>query len=180
MGMKPHRRIRLQDVPKRQQNLHRAIAEGAPEMLEDADFALRKATRQPRAKPEALKQRAVVVYLRKHLPLGSIVFAITNHSRSKHQTFALIAQGMLPGMPDVGVLVPSHPLSRPMPQQYHLYSPHRHCLFFIEMKSDTGKLSEAQRNTQELLRDLGVPVLSECRSVDEAKIFLQKLGVQFR
>lgn len=108
-------------------------------------------------------QRPLVNYLRRHLPAGSVVFAITNHARSRQQVFALMRDGMLPGMPDVGVIVPGP------------------CFLAIECKRpDGGALSDAQRHVQSELTALGVPVLSECRSVEQAVEWLISMGVEFR
>ncbi len=120
--------------------------------------------RQPRKPPRKLEaplQRAVVVALRRRLPPGSLVAAVTNHSRSKHQTFALLAQGMLPGMPDLLVFT-----------SYHVFG--------IEMKAPGGRLSSAQQSTQAGLRALGVPVLAECASVQQAVAWLELQGVVFQ
>lgn len=107
-------------------------------------------------------QRPLVNYLRRHLPVGSVVFAITNHARSRQQVFALMRDGMLPGMPDVGVIVPGP------------------CFLAIECKRpDGGALSDAQRHVQSELTALGVPVLSECRSVEQAVEWLKSMGVEF-
>lgn len=164
---------RMSDIPKSRRNLMRALAEGAPEMLTDADFAYRTATRAPakkRAKPEALAQRAIVNGLKRRLPAGSLIFAITNHSRSKNQTFFLMSQGMLPGMPDIGVIVPP----------YH-YSPLYGRLFLIEVKDPNGgSLSDNQKRVQEDLRTLGVPVLAECRDLKEALVFFRNHSVPLK
>lgn len=162
---------KMQDVPKRLRNTHQALACGAPEMLTDSDFAyaaaVRDSVRSPRkpAKPEWHAQRAVVTYLRKHLPAGSIVFAITNHSRSRMQSFALTAMGMLPGMPDLCVITPNAYSSVPL-------------LLCIEMKAPDGRVSDVQLHTQQTLRALGVPVLAKCTSTQEAVEWLRKQGVQ--
>ena len=125
----------------------------------------------PKRKPPAKRndtersevQRPLVNYLRRHLPIGSVVFAITNHARSRQQVFALMRDGMLPGMPDVGVVVPGP------------------CFLAIECKRPNGgALSEGQKHVQSELTALGVPVLSECRSVEQAVEWLISMGVEFR
>ena len=146
-------------VPKRLAKAWEAVARGAPGLLTDDDFAPR-APRAPPVKQEAPRQRAVVSYLRKHLPEGSVVCAVTNHSRSREQTFFLVAQGMLPGMPDLLIFTPG---------------PAVHA---IEMKGPDGRLSDAQRHVQGLLTALGVPVLAECTGIDEARDWLREQGVK--
>lgn len=155
---------------KQVQRMWKAIAEGKPELLDDLDMH-----RKPRAAPiakEAPLQKATVNFLRKHLPPGSLVWAMTNHSRSQNQTFALIAMGMLPGMPDLGVLVPSDGYS-----PVHGTEPR---LYFIEMKAPKGVLSAAQERVQGLLQDMGIPVLAKCESAKQAADWLEAQGVRFR
>lgn len=145
----------------------RALAEGAPELLDDVDFSkLRhrvRITKKPDQAERHSVQRPLVTYLRRHLPAGSVVFAITNHARSREQVFALLADGMQPGMPDVGVVLAGARL------------------LLIECKRpDGGSLSDAQKHTQGLLEALGVPVLKECRSKEEAVAWLREQGVFVR
>ena len=153
-------------VNKRISKMWRAVAEGKPELLDDLALQQRK----PRAKPvakEAPLQRATVNFLRKHLPPGSLVWAMTNHSRSQNQTFALIAMGMLPGMPDLGVLIPFQRGAGPG-------------IYFIEMKAPKGSVSATQERVHGLLQDMGIPVLAKCESAKQAADWLEAQGVKFR
>lgn len=164
------RGIRKSDLSKRVAQQWDAIARGEPALLDDFDFS-KKA--KPRAKPvQAEKvevQRPLVVHLRRHLPEGSVVFAIPNLSRSRQQTFALLRDGMLPGVPDLCIIIP---------RDGCITDP---SVFFIECKHpDGGTLNDAQREVQRQLEWCSVPVLSECRSVRQAVDWLQKHGVQFR
>lgn len=174
------------DIPKRKRALYRALAEGAPELLTDADMAYHAAIRAPRAKPVQSEkvdvQRPLVVYLRRHLPAGSVVFTVPNASRSKQQTFALIRDGMLPGMPDVGVIVPEMAYIREKSSTLGFRPAYTAGVFFIECKrpDGRGKLSEAQQHVQSMLTALGVPVLAECTSVQQAIAWLHQQGVEFR
>lgn len=144
-----------------------AIGEGAPELLSDADFVAMKAP--PRAKPqqkERKSQAAGVIFLRKHLPRGSLVYAIPNASRSREHRFSLLRDGLLPGMPDLGIIVP-------WPE------PFLHRTFRIEWKRPGGgALSQSQIEVHAQLRALGVPLLSECRGTDEAVEWLREQGVK--
>lgn len=143
----------------------RALAEGAPELLEDVDFSkLRhrvRVTKKPDQQERHNVQRPLVTYLRRHLPTGSVVFAITNHARSRAQIFSLLRDGMQPGFPDIGII-----LAGPR-------------FLAIECKRpDGGSLSDSQIHTQALLAAAGVPVLAECRSVSEAVEWLREQGVE--
>lgn len=138
-----------------------AMAQGDVEALEEIGAAPEPKQRAKPEKHEALRQRAVVTYLRKHLPLGSLVFAITNHSRSREQTFFLLSQGMLPGMTDLGVLVAGR-------------------FYAIEMKNPGGRLSSNQERVQGALEDQGVPVLKMCEGVPDVVAFFDRWGVQWR
>lgn len=156
----------------------------ADEVMTDADFAMARAFRDgagpaPRKPPAQRErdevQRPLVNHLRKHLPAGSIVFAVTNHARSKMQIMALIRDGMKVGLPDIGIITAA--VGRD-DGRLTLLPPR---LLMIECKHpDGGVLSEAQKHTQSELRGLGVPVLAECRSVEQALEWLRKQGVEIK
>lgn len=168
------RGIKKSDLSKRAAKHHEAIARGAPELLSDTDFAHPYVTRKPTQKPAQTErtevQRPLVNFLRGHLPRGSVVFAITNHARSKTQVFALMRDGMLPGFPDIGII------SRVAPQ----HGGGRFVGFIEAKRPGGGVLSEAQKFVQAEIRELGLPVLAECRSVQEAVDWLREQGVEVR
>lgn len=162
--MKP---LRLRDVSRQAAKQWGAIAQGAPELLDDLDMS-RTTPRGPMKRPERDAQRKVVTYLRKHLPAGSLVWSNNNTNTTAAQRHTQMADGMLPGLPDLTVIVPS----KDYPAVFAVR------VYFIEMKSQTGRLSSQQRDTQAALTALGVPVLSECRSVEEAVTWLRRMGVK--
>lgn len=157
---------RKADVPKRIAEAWDKLGQGVP--LDDLELQRLRAPQKPRAKPEQKERRSqgrAVIYLRKHLPHGSLVYAVPNHSRSRMQTFALLRDGLLPGMPDLGIIVPWE-------------APFYHRTFHVEWKrEDGGRLSESQIRVHEQLRALGVPLLPECRTVEECVAWLQSEGV---
>jgi hypothetical protein len=158
--MKP---IRMRDLSKRAAAQWSAIAQGAPELLDDLD--MQRMPRAKPAKPEADAQARVVTYLRKHLPKGSVVFSIPNQSYSRNHAFAATRTGQLAGVPDLCVICPNPQKGQPL-------------ILFIEMKAPAGRLSTAQEHTQQQLRALGIPVFPRCTSVEEAVVWLRNHGVE--
>ena len=136
-----------------------AIAEGKPELLDDLDMQ-----RAPRRRPvqhEANMQAKLVVQLRKHLPPGSIVFAVPNQaSGGARHGYSAARKGQLAGVPDLFCVVNGQ-------------------FYGIECKSDKGRLSAAQIDMHERFEAQGVPCCV-VRSVAEAIDFLEKQGVCFR
>jgi hypothetical protein len=172
---------RKSDIPKRTAAIWDAIAQGSPEMM---DEALARPIRAPvvaRAKtqPERdLVQRPLVVWLRKHLPDGSVVFAVPNLARSRQQLFSLIRDGMLPGVPDICIITTR---TRMMCGDDGMIPHTTPWIGFIECKRpDGGTLTDAQIVVQGQLGALRVPVLAECRSVAEAAAWLKEQGVALR
>ena len=161
---------------KRIAKMWRAVAEGKPELLDDLALQQRK----PRAKPVQSEKKEVqqplVAYLRKHLPLGSIVHAEAIQPVSENHRFAMQRDGVQFGMPDIVVIVPEISLFE---RGITLVCP-RH--YYIECKrpGKGGKLSPSQIHTQGLLEDMGCNVLRECRSVAQAVEWLTADGVKFR
>ena len=159
--MKP---IKMRDLSKRAAQQWSAIAQGAPELLDDLDI---QRIRKPRAKPaqreKTLVQRPLVVRLRKHLPRGSVVHAQAIQPLNTNHKFAMQRDGVQFGMPDIDIYVP------------------RDGGFWhgkIECKDpEGGVLSNTQIHTQQLLMDMGVPVLRACRSVEEGVAWLRAQGV---
>lgn len=166
----PRKRARKADLPRRKAAIWDALAQGDPDAPALQARAIPTgAPPKPRNDAERREvQRPLIVYLRRHLAEpDSVVFAIPNLARSQQQTFALIADGMLPGIPDVCVVTRDVRGAR--------------WAGFIEAKApDGGRLSDAQKHVQAQIRALGFPVLAECRSVQAAVDWLSEHGVAFR
>ena len=160
---------------KRIAKMWRAVAEGKPELLDDLALQQRK----PRAKPVQSEKKEVqqplVAYLRKHLPLGSIVHAEAIQPVSENHRFAMQRDGVQFGMPDLLVIVPRQVVTQfGFLNGEPLYA-------HIECKAPKGgRLSPSQIHTQGLLEDMGCAVLKECRSVEQAVEWLEERGVEFR
>lgn len=148
---------------KRTEAFHRAIAEGdptqLPEVLEDADFAYGMATRKKPVQHEAEIQKRIVVHLRRHLPARSIVFAVPNQAYSDAHRFAAAAKGQLAGVPDLFCVVEGS-------------------WYGLEVKSDAGRVSPAQKFMHDAFSEHSVPC-GVVRSVEEARRFLEVAGVVF-
>lgn len=173
--MKP---IRMRDLSKRAQQQWSAIAQGAPELLDDLD--MQRAQRKPSQRPERDAQRKVVTYLRKHLPRGSLVFSNNNTNTTANQRLAQMADGMLPGLPDLTVITAGPTTFFTTAITHNSISAEQRPtgrVFMIEMKAPKGRLSETQERTQQMLRALGIPVFPRCTSVDEAVEWLRSHGV---
>lgn len=164
--MNQRRGVKKSDVSKSLAKAWDKLGQGIP--LDDLDVqrfahsaAKAKAPKKPRQDLErAQVQRPLVVYLRRHLPAGSVVFAITNHARSRQQIFALMRDGMLPGVPDVCAVLPGGRV------------------LFIECKRpDGGSRNDSQKHVQASLQAIGVAVMQECRSVEQAVEWLRAEGV---
>lgn len=160
-------------IPKSERAAWDAIAVGAPHLLPVAHAAQKTPRKKPEQK-ERKSQGAAVTYLRRHLPRGSLVYAIPNMARSPAHRFALIRDGMLPGMTDLCIIVPDHDA-----QSFRS--------FYVEWKrafgprgGNGGALSDAQIEVQRQLRDAYVPVLAECRSIEECAAWLREQGVEIQ
>jgi hypothetical protein len=112
-----------------------------------------------RAQPEHALQQKVFVYLRRALPPGSYVTSI-DHARkaTEAQRLMLRARGVLPGIPDMVVLVAGFPA------------------IWIELKAPSGTASENQIVTAEAIARNGHRCF-EARSVDEVEAYLHQMGV---
>lgn len=112
-------------------------------------------TRRPARDEEHREQVAVVAWARyaaARVPCLGLLFAIPNGGRRDKATAGrLKAEGVRAGMPDLCLPVPRGGA----------------CALWIEMKTETGRLSEAQRETADALRAEGARV-EVCRSAAEA------------
>ena len=90
-----------------------------------------------------------------HPELQGLLFAVPNGSyRNKATAGKLKAEGVVPGVADLILLVP-----KPMPLPYH----HALC---IEMKTKTGRQSPEQKAWQSKMERFGYDY-AVCRSLDE-------------
>lgn len=154
---------------------------GLSGVMTSADFSFHTATKKLRAKPQQREKREVqqplVVYLRKHLPEGSIVHAQAIQPLNENHRFGMQRDGVQFGMPDLLVIVPGDAAVRYLREDDDAAQTG---FFFIECKHpDGGKLSPSQEHTQSLLIAMGCEVLRECRSVKEAVEWLKSRGVVF-
>jgi len=89
---------------------------------------------------ESVLQKAVISYLRRLQNLGAPIlgFHIPNAGRRSRRTGAqLKREGLLPGAPDLAVLLP------------------RGRVVWIELKSGSGRQSSSQRDVQSILEAMG-------------------------
>lgn len=115
--------------------------------------------------PERDVQRAVVAFLRRALPAGSVVAAVPNEERGRAQTKEARARfgqarkmsGVVSGFPDLIVAIPGRVL-------------------FLELKAPKGVLSDAQRDLHPRIRALGHPV-HIVRSIEDAEAAMIAEGV---
>lgn len=108
---------------------------------------------------EARLQGAAVTYLRTALPDRAIVFAVPNGgSRDKREAARLKWQGVLPGVPDLIVMIDGR-------------------TFGIELKAPKGRLSEDQKNIADKFTANDIP-WTVARSLDEIEAFLTSYQVR--
>jgi len=151
--------VRLRDVNKKLAKTWGAIAREKPELLDDLDLQQRVPRKKP-VKREAPIQQRIVVYLRKHLPPGSLVWSNNASFANKQHGFASRATGTLAGLPDVFALVGGN-------------------LYGIEVKAHGGRCSDVQREMHLALSTHSVP----CCVVTDANgavTFLQDMGVEIK
>ena len=118
-----------------------------------------------RSAPERTAQIAVKRWIELVVP-GAIVAASKNETAAKSEDpmararfyQARATEGVVSGFPDLSVLLPG---GRTL---------------YIEMKSDVGRLSDAQRALHERLRAMGHCV-GVARSIEDARAFLIGAGV---
>lgn len=82
------------------------------------------------------------------------IFSVPNDSESKDETMRKLATGLKRGASDLIVLFPNHPV-------------------FCEVKTPTGVQSEAQKDFQEQVENLGFEYIL-VRSLDDFKISINK------
>jgi hypothetical protein len=118
---------------------------------------------------EADIQKAIVKTLRLGLPHGFLVVGVSNNPRSKIAGAIEKSMGMVAGLPDLaiyGALV----TDKGDPFAF---------AGFMEVKTATGRLSEAQRDVHDRLRDCGFHV-AVVRSTDDALATARSWGLPLR
>jgi hypothetical protein len=116
---------------------------------------------QKKVQHEAILQKQVVQYLRAILP-QSIVAAIPNGSqRTATGKPANAIAGLFPGFPDLAVVLP------------------RGQIIFFELKSEKGRLSEAQLSVHLKLQGLNHSC-AVVRSIDDVRNALNAWGINTR
>jgi hypothetical protein len=107
-----------------------------------------------RDKTEAKIQQEIFIWyhnsfcLAVHVPRCSI-FAVPNDSSSKEETMRKLATGMIAGVSDLIVLQPNK-------------------ILFVEVKSDTGRQSDKQKDFENIVKSLGFEY-HLVRSLDDFK-----------
>ncbi len=111
-----------------------------------------------RNRPEQAIQQAAVNYLRVMENLGELTFFHVPNGgrRSKAEAGIFKTLGVRPGVPDLVILLPGGRTA------------------FVEVKSDKGYLSQAQKAFKNQAEGFGFPY-AECRAVDEVERFVRKL-----
>ncbi|WP_338928368.1 VRR-NUC domain-containing protein [Roseomonas mucosa] len=95
----------------------------------------------PRLSPERQIQRTLFAKLTEALPLGSAVIHVPNEDATGSAAYGQqkIRDGMLPGCPDLLILVHGR-------------------AYWLEVKAPNGRVSDAQRRAHPRLRAAGSPV----------------------
>src|SRR5258706_122665 len=117
--------------------------------------------RRKRIGPEACLQITVIEHLRLLAKSGVIYFSIPNEGkRSEAQGAYLKRMGMLPGAPDLCIIVPAFDFND---------------IHFLELKSRDGKLSDDQIAFRDMCARRRIPY-SVAYNIDEALRFLRECG----
>ena len=109
-------------------------------------------TNRPRQQQEHNEQTKLVMWVRSFLPEVLIVAIPNGGTRKPKEAIKLKSEGVLAGMPDLAILEPSGAF---------------HGLF-IEMKTEDGVVSDAQKKIHAVLKQRHY-VVRVCRSFEEAK-----------
>jgi hypothetical protein len=113
---------------------------------------------------EAAIQREIVRTLRFGLPSGWLVVGVSNNPRSKITGAIEKGMGLTAGFPDLGIYgdLDGSPFAG-----------------FLEVKTKTGRVSEAQRDMHDRLQDAGFRV-AIVRSTDDALAAARAWGLPVR
>ena len=106
-------------------------------------------------------QKSIVDFIRAVAP-QCLVFAIPNGGwRTRAEAGIFQATGLVPGVPDLGVLLPGGEIR------------------FIEVKTDKGALNENQRAILARFLEMGQPY-AVCRSIEDVRVSLQHWKIETR
>lgn len=122
--------------------------------------------------PEHNLQVACVNWFRMQYPkYGKLLFAIPNGGKRHMKTARdMKAEGVQKGVPDLQLAVP---VSEEFIDDNGFRRKRiKHCGLFIEMKSDTGRLTPEQKEYLTLLSDQGYAT-AVCKSFDEFKATIE-------
>jgi len=108
-----------------------------------------------RKQPERQLQRAVFDYLKRAMPADSFFSAIPGGDRQMTR-----APGYVSGLPDLIII-------------------HNGAPIFIELKSATGRLSEAQKDVRDAIWRAG-GFIYVARSIDDVQAILTERGISLR
>lgn len=128
-------------------------------------FVPRKFPKKRRGNPEADAQRPIVAFLRAVLPLGSIVHHSANEAAgggeaARKRQAVLVGMGVHAGFSDLIVISGGRVL-------------------FLEVKSRTGRLTEAQERFRDDVVGQGLP-WALVRSIEDATAALRDHGLKTR
>lgn len=111
-----------------------------------------------RQRPEHNLQREVIALLKLALLPSAVVFHAANEGRrSLANGRALKEIGLLPGLPDIGIVVSG-------------------CVWWLELKSRRGRVNDRQRQCHTMLEAAGSPV-AVVRSIDEVMDAIEGWGI---
>jgi hypothetical protein len=119
---------------------------------------------------ESQIQTSIVQYLRQMLPSGWIVQSTANKPRSAIQGSIEKKMGAIAGWPDIQILGTGS-LSGYMHEAPYAW--------FLEIKSAKGRVSDAQKDVHDRLRDIGFRV-GVARSIDDARALCKRWGLPLR
>jgi rhodanese-related sulfurtransferase len=114
--------------------------------------------RRRRAQPEAQLQHAVVQHLEWRAPKDCVYFAVPNGGwRSRIEAAILKGLGVVPGIPDLIII-------------------YRGRVHALELKSERGRLSPAQAECHQRLREAGA-IVGVAAGIDQALAWLAQHGL---
>lgn len=151
--------------PRRPSKKAMRFVEAAYAPLIDGGVALEPPERKQRTKrnaqPEAAFQRTLMAYLRRCLPPGALAFYLNNSARTDIERMWNAGIGALKGAPDIEIL-------------------YRGEGFFLECKSLTGKLSQAQSECHDMIEAAGCRRPVVVRTIEEAQSVLMEWCIPMR
>lgn len=116
-------------------------------------------------RPEQILQQQVAQYLAVALGPRTFYTAILGNARNATHGGIMKSMGLIAGVPDLIVW-------------WHTSGSYPRCVG-IELKSGSGRISIAQRETHKRMADAGVPV-AIARSMDDVRVILLAAGCPLR